>query len=105
MRVTKRLRAYFAENEKAFPRKSAASRGRMGKVNKCVLDYFAKTDKKEVSEDGLKDALIKKEFDDEKAAAYAKIHYKVAYALSNGLTAMKALNIFAQDELNASVEE
>ncbi len=97
MRVTKRIRAFFASNDQKFPRKTAPSRGRMGKVNRCVIDYFAKTEAEELSVAGLTDALMKKDFDEDKATAYAKQHYRVAFALASGLTANKALTQLAQD--------
>jgi hypothetical protein len=85
----------FAEAKKEFPRKTAPARGRMGVVNKTVIDVFAAN--KTASEKDLFEALKKVTKTEKNAADYTRQYYKMAYALANGLTALKVLTIVAKE--------
>ncbi len=87
------IKTHFKENEKEFPRRPATTRGRMGGINKTLINVFAEN--KEASEKDIREALKGVVKTDKNAADYAKQYHKLLYAVANGLTANKALTAFA----------
>lgn len=89
------LKGIFKENEAEFPRKPATARGRMGIINKTIVNVFKKTPKATQAE--LYTALKEVTKTLKNADDYAKQYHKMAYALSNSLSANEALTVFAKE--------
>ena len=93
------LKTVFKENEVEFPRKPAPVRGRMGIINKTIVNVFKKNSK--ASQDDLYEALKEVTKTIKNADDYAKQYHKMAYALANGLSANEALTVFAKESEEA----
>lgn len=81
----------FTDAEKTFPRKTAPARGRIGAINKAIIDVFAANPK--ATEKDLFTALEKVT---KNPQAYTAAHYKMAYALANKLTTLQMLTVVAK---------
>ena len=92
-RVMAQLRSYWKLNETQFPRKAAPVRGRIGAINKVVIDTFKANMATSMAE--LETAL---EPATKNAAGYAKSLYPLAYALANGLSALEVLTVIAKEK-------
>lgn len=92
-RVLAQLRSYWKLNETQFPRKAAPVRGRIGAINKIVIDTFKSNSLTTVAEleVALSDAT-------KNAAGYAKSLHTMAYALANGLSALEVLTVIAKEK-------
>ncbi len=90
-RVLAQLKAHWKLNEYEFPRKTAPVRGRIGAINKVVIDTFKANPKASVEDltVALKDST-------KNAAGYAKSLHTMAYALANGLSALEVLTVIAK---------
>jgi len=94
-KVLSMIKASFKENEVEFPRRPAPSRGRMGVINKTLIDVFKENPK--ATELELEQALAKITKTPKNANDYAKQYHKTCYALANGLSANQVLTVFSAD--------
>lgn len=92
-RVLAMLRTHWKENEVEFPRKAPAARGKMGAINKVIIDTFKANPKASIEE--LEAALVPAT---KQPAAYAKSMHPLAYALANGLSALEVLTVIAKEK-------
>lgn len=90
-RVLAQLKAHWKLNEREFPRKAAPVRGRIGAINKVVIDTFKANPKTTVAE--LEAALGDST---KNAAGYAKSLHTMGFALANGLSALEVLTVIAK---------
>lgn len=99
-RVMAALKKHFEENEAEFPRKPVKAKGRMGAVNKTLVDVFQKN--KTASELELKEALEKITKTEKNAADYAKQFHKTCYAIANGMTVNAVLKYFEETPVESN---
>lgn len=85
----------FKEKEVEFPRRPAPTRGKMGVINKTLIDVF-KANKKATEKD-CENALVKVTKTAKNANDYAKQYHKMCYALANGLSSLEVLTVFSAD--------
>lgn len=93
-RIASAIKAHFIENEKQVPRKVAPKRGRIGAVNKALINVFAEN-KKATEADCVAalEGVVKTEAN---AISYAKSYHKMLYAAANGLTALEVLTVLSE---------
>lgn len=92
-RVMGQLKAAWKLNETEFPRKPAPVRGRIGAVNKVLIDTFKANPKTSKAELSAALASATKNPDQ-----YANSFHTMCYALANGLTALEVLTVQAKSE-------
>lgn len=90
-RVMAQLKSHWKLNEKEFPRKAAPVRGRIGAINKIVINAF-----KENATMTCADLELALTGSTKNPAGYAKAMYPMAYALANGLSALEVLTVIAK---------
>jgi len=90
-RVLAQLKAHWKLNEREFPRKIAPVRGRIGAINKAVIDTFKANPKASVED--LEAALSEVT---KNATSYTKSLYTLGFALANGLSALEVLTVIAK---------
>ena len=95
-RVFSMVKAHFLENEVEMPRKTAPKRGRMGIINKTLIDVFAENPK--ATEADLVEALKAVTKTEKNANDYAKQNHKMLYAVANGLTSLKVLTELSDEK-------
>ncbi|MCP4552475.1 MAG: hypothetical protein GY834_10650 [Bacteroidetes bacterium] len=78
------IKNVFKENDKTFPKKPSKPRGRIGIVNKIIINLFAHDPN--ATEQDIIDALKDHVKSEKNAKAYAKQYHKISYALANSLT-------------------
>ena len=89
------FKGMFKENEVEFPRRPAPTRGKMGIINKTLIDVF-KTNSKATEKD-CENALVKVTKTPKNANDYAKQYHKMCYALANKLSSLEVLTVFSAD--------
>ncbi len=92
-RVVAQLKAYWKENETEFPRKTAPVRGRIGAINKVLIDTFKAAPK--TTKEELIVALASATKNPEQ---YANSFHTMCYALANGLSALEVLTVVAKSK-------
>jgi hypothetical protein len=87
-RVLAVLRWFFKQNDTPFPKKPRVIKGRIGHVNRVIIEVFSTNEPKEVTEHMLREALqgVVKNVD-----KYVTANFKLAYALANNLTVDETL--------------
>ncbi len=95
-KVITKIKTWYKENEMEFPRKPAPTRGRMGAINKTLINVFKEN--KKASEADCKKALIDVTKTPKNAEYYAKQYHKMLYAVANGLSANEVLTVFSADD-------
>ena len=93
-KVMSLLKSHYKDEEVEFPRKPPAARGRLGIVNKTLIDVFKKNPK--ATEKELETALAKITKTPKNANDYAKQFHKMCYALANQLSTLEVLTVFAE---------
>lgn len=93
-KVIAALKVIFKENEKDFPRKPAPTRGRMGVLNKTMIDVFKKN--KKATEKELFEALAKVTKTEKNAMDYTKQYHKMLFAVANDLSSLEVLTLDAK---------
>ncbi len=101
-RVFAQMRKLFKENEAQMPRKAATKRGRMGVVNKTLIDVFHADPK--ATQNDLTEALSKVVKSEKVALDYTKSNYAVCYAIANGLSALEVLTELAKAKEDAKTD-
>lgn len=90
-KVLSQLKAHWKLNEKEFPRKAAPVRGRIGAINKAVINAFKESPQMSCADlEAILAPLTKN------PSGYAKSMYPMAYALVNGLSALEVLTVIAK---------
>ena len=99
-RVFSQLKAAYKAIEKDMPRKPAANRGRIGAINKTLIEVFKEN--KKASPKDLEAALAKVVKTAKNASDYTKTYWTVCYAIANDLSVNQVLTIVAQAKETAS---
>lgn len=103
-RVFAMLKQKFASKDFEMPRKPATARGRMGAINKVLVNAFKEDPKISAADLEAKLAAVTKT--PANAASYVKAYHTMLFAVANGLSANEALTQVAKvkEEAKAEVE-
>jgi len=92
--VVTALRKLYKEAEKEFPKKVTSGKGRIGSVNKALIDAFSENP--QISEDDLRGKLESIVKTTKNAFDYARQYHKMLFAVANGMSS---------DELSTALSE
>jgi len=95
-KVMAKMKVKFKEQEVEFPRKPAPTRGKLGIINKTIIDVFKQN--AEATEEDIKNALTAVVKTPKNAEDYAKQYHKLCYGIAQGWSALETMTHFSPDK-------